>query len=97
MIRLNNKEILERLAFLNQSWELKSDSIEREFVFKDFVQAFAFMTSVAANAETLNHHPDWTNVYNKVTIELTTHDAGGLTVLDFELASIIDKINVTIN
>lgn len=97
MICLNKVEIAERMAFLDQSWELKSDSIEREFVFKDFVQAFAFMTSVAANAETLNHHPYWTNVYNKVTIELTTHDAGGLTVLDFELASIIDKINVTIN
>ncbi|OYZ01377.1 MAG: 4a-hydroxytetrahydrobiopterin dehydratase [Sphingobacteriia bacterium 28-36-52] len=96
MIRLNNKEILERLAFLDQSWELKSDSIEREFVFKDFVQAFAFMTSVAANTETLNHHPYWSNVYNKVTITLSTHDVSGLTELDFELASIIDKINVTI-
>lgn len=65
-------------------------AIVREFVFADFVQAFAFMTRVALEAERRNHHPDWSNVYNRVTIALTTHDAGGLTERDFELARAID-------
>lgn len=64
--------------------------IARDFVFADFVQAFAFMTRVALEAEKRNHHPDWANVYNRVTIALTTHDAGGLTERDFDLARAID-------
>ncbi len=65
-------------------------AIVREFVFPDFVRAFAFMTQVALEAEKRNHHPDWSNVYNRVTIALTTHDAGGLTERDFALARAID-------
>lgn len=65
-------------------------AIVREFAFPDFVHAFAFMTRVALEAEKRNHHPDWSNVYNRVTIALTTHDAGGLTERDFELARAID-------
>lgn len=68
----------------------KRRAIVREFVFRDFVQAFAFMTRVALEAERRNHHPDWSNAYNRVTIALTTHDAGGLTERDFELARAID-------
>ncbi len=68
------------------------DRIRREFVFEDFQQAFAFMTRVAALAEELNHHPDWRNSYNRVEIELTTHDLGGLSGLDVEMARRIDEI-----
>ena len=64
----------------------------REFAFKDFVTAFSFMTSIALLAEQINHHPDWSNVYNKVTIKLSTHDVGGLSERDFELAKLIDNI-----
>jgi 4a-hydroxytetrahydrobiopterin dehydratase len=95
MICLNKDEISKKLLNIASSWQLKNDSIIQEFIFKDFVQAFAFMTSIAAYAEKLNHHPNWSNVYNKVTIELSTHDAGGLTDLDFELALEIDKISFT--
>lgn len=68
------------------------DRIRREFVFEDFQQAFAFMTRVAAVAEELNHHPDWRNSYNRVEVELTTHDLGGLSGLDVEMARRIDEI-----
>ena len=64
----------------------------RKFAFKDFVTAFSFMTSIALLAEQINHHPDWSNVYNKVTIKLSTHDVGGLSERDFELAKLIDNI-----
>ena len=66
------------------------DAIAREFVFADFVQAFGFMTQVALAAERLGHHPEWFNVYDRVDIVLTTHDAGGLTALDIELARCAD-------
>lgn len=66
--------------------------IRREFVCENFQQAFAFMTRVAALAEELNHHPDWRNSYNRVEIELTTHDLGGLSGLDVEMARRIDEI-----
>lgn len=84
-------EISEHLGSLN-SWTLEGSSIRKEFKFKDFVAAFGFMTQVAMEAEKSNHHPDWQNVYNKVVITLSTHDAGGLTELDFKLAKQIDKI-----
>jgi len=69
-------------------WTLDANqlSISREFVFADFVQAFAFMSAVALQAEKRNHHPEWFNVYHKVRIVWTTHDAGGLTQNDFDMA-----------
>ncbi len=69
-------------------WDLSQDglSIGRIFVFKNFSQAFAFMTRVALAAEKMDHHPEWSNVYKTVTVRLTTHDAGGLTELDLALA-----------
>ena len=69
-----------------------SDAISHAYKFKDFSEAFGFMTRVALAAESAGHHPEWSNVYNKVTIVLTTHDAGGLTEKDMALAKAIDKI-----
>lgn len=85
-------EIEENLKQL-KDWELKDASIHKNFKFRDFVSAFGFMTQVAIQAEKLNHHPEWKNVYNTVSITLNTHDAGGLTELDFKLAKLIDKIS----
>lgn len=75
-------------------WRVNADgtAIARQFRFADFSQAFGFMTRVALAAETLDHHPDWSNVYRTVDITLSTHDAGGLTELDFTLAAKIDAI-----
>jgi 4a-hydroxytetrahydrobiopterin dehydratase len=79
--------------FLNlNGWNITSNILSKEITFKNFTQAFGFMTQVALEAEKLDHHPDWTNTYNKVLINLSTHDAGGLTELDFKLAKKIDKI-----
>ncbi len=66
------------------------DGIRRTFTFADFVEAFGFMTRVALLAEKADHHPEWTNVWNRVDIRLTTHDAGGLTLKDFALAGLVD-------
>ncbi len=74
-------------------WIFKHKGIEKSFQFKDFVQAFGFMSSVAMLAERANHHPEWVNVYNKVDIRLSTHDAGGLTDKDFDLARQIEELN----
>lgn len=73
-------------------WIEENNQLKRIFEFKDFVEAFGFMTKVALHAEKLNHHPEWSNVYNKVTIVLTTHDAGNIvTEKDRELAKLIDR------
>lgn len=74
------------------AWELRDDRIVRTFTFDDFAAAFAFMTRCAAVAEKLDHHPEWSNVYNRVTVELTTHDAGGLTELDIRFAEQADAL-----
>lgn len=74
-------------------WKEENNQLIREFQFKDFVEAFSFMTKVAIVAEKANHHPEWTNVYNRLTIRLSTHDAGNtVTDKDRELASTIDKL-----
>lgn len=75
-------------------WRLLADrdAIARDFVFKDFSAAFGFMTQVALLAEKQDHHPEWSNVWNKVSITLTTHDAGGLSVRDVKMAQAIDAL-----
>ena len=73
-------------------WSLENDTITKEFAFKDFAQAIGFMTAAATVAEKLNHHPEWTNVYNKVTVRLTTHDLSGLSELDFQLARRMNEL-----
>jgi 4a-hydroxytetrahydrobiopterin dehydratase len=74
-------------------WEEKNNQLGKDFTFKDFVHAFAFMTRVAFIAEKMNHHPNWSNVWNKVSISLNTHDAGDVvTEKDRKLAEAIDKV-----
>lgn len=75
-------------------WALSADgkSIRRELVFADFNAAFGFMTRVALKAEAMDHHPEWRNVYNRVDIVLTTHDAGGLTARDMALAAFVESV-----
>lgn len=86
----SEEEVKPRLVFL-EGWSFQDDGIEKTYEFRDFISAFSFMTRVAIEAEKMSHHPEWSNVYNKVVIRLTTHDAGGLTDSDFKLAEIIDK------
>jgi 4a-hydroxytetrahydrobiopterin dehydratase len=83
-------QIQENLSTL-QGWIVKENSLQKDFKFTNFIEAFGFMTRVALHAEKLNHHPDWKNVYNTVSIRLNTHDAGGITALDFKLATLIDN------
>lgn len=95
-VRIEPDRARELLAALPQ-WRVdakRGGTITREFSFSDFVQAFAFMTQVALVAEKRNHHPEWSNIYNRVTITLTTHDAGGLSMNDIELARLIDRAGV---
>jgi 4a-hydroxytetrahydrobiopterin dehydratase len=73
-------------------WSLNSDKLYCKCVFADFVEAFGFMSRVALHAERMDHHPEWSNVYNRVEIYLTTHDAGGITERDFELAQRISRL-----
>ena len=89
--RTNEAAIAAALAAL-PGWERRGESLWREFTFADFAAAFAFMTKVAVVGEQLGHHPDWRNVYRRVQISLTTHDAGGLTDLDFALARRCDEL-----
>jgi len=76
-----------------ENWYTENGKLTREFIFKDFITAFGFMTQVAIIAEKMNHHPEWFNVYNKVIIKLCTHDAGGaITDKDHKLAEAINKV-----
>ena len=84
--KLTEVEITARLTNL-PGWAIVDGKLHREFQFKDFVSAFAFMTAVALVAESKNHHPEWSNVYNKVVIDLTTHDVHGISAQDFDLAT----------
>jgi 4a-hydroxytetrahydrobiopterin dehydratase len=89
--KLSSEEITVRLAQL-EGWGLAAGKLKRELQFPDFVGAFGFMTRAALVAERMNHHPEWSNVYGRVVIELTTHDAGGLTELDFALAKHMNEL-----
>lgn len=91
--RLSEQEIENRMAQLGtvsgQAWELKNSKLHISIKFADFVAAFAFMTAAAMHAEKMDHHPEWSNVYNRVEIDLTTHEAGGITELDFKMAELM--------
>lgn len=96
MISMSESMIDTSLQDLNKDsdnlWAIKEEKLYREFKFHDFVSAFGFMTKVAILAEKANHHPEWSNIYNKVVIKLTTHEAGGISKKDFDLAYEIEKL-----
>lgn len=89
---LSEEEIKNHLIKLH-GWTVENNKLHKEFKFKTFIEAFGFMASVALIAEGMNHHPEWCNVYNNVIIDLTTHDAGGMSSLDFEFAEKVDKLS----
>ncbi len=90
--RLGSEEIERGLEELPH-WTIDDDKLFREFVFSDFVDAFAFMTKSAIAIEKVNHHPEWFNVYNKVRVHLTTHEADGISQRDFDLAKTLDALS----
>ncbi len=89
--KLSETEIDKQLSGL-VGWRVANGKLNKTIEFATFVQAFGFMAQVALEAEKMNHHPEWKNVYNKVTIDLVTHDVGGMSNYDFQLAKIIDAI-----
>ncbi len=91
MMRLSQIDIDEHLKNL-PGWSVENEKLHKEFQFESFNQAFGFMTRAAMEIEKMNHHPEWFNVYNRITIELTTHDAGGITKNDVNLAKILNSL-----
>jgi 4a-hydroxytetrahydrobiopterin dehydratase len=89
--KLSEKEIAGELQKLH-GWAIKDGALHRTFEFADFSEAFGFMARVALAAEAMNHHPDWSNVWNKVVVNLSTHSIGGLSNFDFELAAKMQKL-----
>jgi 4a-hydroxytetrahydrobiopterin dehydratase len=92
MKKYNQDEISEKINSLN-NWVFEDGFLKKTFIFQNFSESFAFIARVALLAEALNHHPDWSGIYNKVTIKLTTHDIGGLSEIDFKFAENIEKFN----
>ena len=90
--KLTDAEINAQLEEIS-GWTVENEKLHKEFQFDSFVEAFGFMVRVALIAESMNHHPEWFNVYNRVTVDLATHDAGGISALDFELAKKIDALS----
>jgi 4a-hydroxytetrahydrobiopterin dehydratase len=88
---LSASELEKAIADL-PNWSLENKKLHRQFQFPSFVEAFGFMSSVALVAESMGHHPEWFNVYNRVTVDLTTHDAGGITNLDLDLAKKMEQL-----
>ncbi len=91
MPKLSDAEITEALG-PRAGWTIVGGKLHREYQFPDFVHAFGFMATAAIAIEKMNHHPEWFNVYNRVRVDLTTHDAGGITSKDFELAALLDSL-----
>ena len=95
-VKLDAESIARALSELNDSaaspWGLVDGKLHKDFQFKDFVEAFGFMSRVALVAESMDHHPEWSNVYSRVVVDLSTHDVAGITTLDFTLASRIEGL-----
>jgi 4a-hydroxytetrahydrobiopterin dehydratase len=87
---LSTAEITQQLNQI-AGWEVKDSKLHRQFQFANFAQAFGFMASMAVVSESMGHHPEWFNVYNKVNVDLTTHDAGGITQKDLDWATQANK------
>jgi 4a-hydroxytetrahydrobiopterin dehydratase len=88
---LTEAELASALSTLD-GWSIRAGKLHREFAFEDFTRAFGFMASVATVAQAMNHHPEWSNVYGRVVVDLTTHDSGGITHSDVELARRMDAL-----
>jgi 4a-hydroxytetrahydrobiopterin dehydratase len=91
MRKFSDPELKKALAVL-KGWTVVSGKLHKEYKFADFIHAFGFMATAALAIEKMEHHPEWFNVYNRVTVDLTTHDAGGITSKDAELAKTLDEI-----
>jgi len=91
MQKLSDAEIKAALGQI-PSWQVANGKLHREYKFPDFIHAFGFMATAAIAIEKMNHHPEWFNVYNRVTVDLTTHDAQGITSKDIELAKLLEEI-----
>ena len=91
MNRLSDEQIKTELTGLS-GWSVVNGKLHKDFVFDDFVEAFGFMTRAAIHIEKMNHHPEWFNVYNKLSVDLTTHDAGGITQNDIVLARTLNSL-----
>ncbi len=91
MIKLSQTEIDKELEDLS-GWNMVNNKLHKEFLFDDFNQAFDFMTRASIEIEKINHHPEWSNVYNRITVDLTTHDVGGITQNDINLAKILNSL-----
>ncbi len=92
MFRLTEEQIKTELQGL-QGWSIVNGKLHKDFVFDDFIEAFGFMCKAAIHIEKMNHHPEWFNVYNKITVDLVTHDAGGITQNDVSLARTLNSLN----
>ncbi|MBP0119295.1 MAG: 4a-hydroxytetrahydrobiopterin dehydratase [Nitrosarchaeum sp.] len=91
MMRLSSESIDLELKNL-KGWTVVNNKMHKEFEFNDFIDTFGFMTRAAIHIEKMNHHPEWFNVYNRLVVDLTTHDAGGITVNDINLAKILNSL-----
>jgi 4a-hydroxytetrahydrobiopterin dehydratase len=89
--RISEENASARLREID-AWTIEDGKLTREFVFRNFVEAFGFMTRAALEAEKADHHPEWFNVYKKVRVQLTTHECGGISERDFRLARVMDKL-----
>jgi len=90
-MKLSSEQISEELKNL-PGWSVKDEKLHKDFEFGDFNEAFGFMTRAAMEIEKMNHHPEWFNVYNKLSVDLMTHDAGGITENDIQLAKILNSL-----
>jgi len=91
LAKLSDEQIKKELVNL-PGWNIVNGKLHKDFVFKDFIGAFGFMSTAALHIEKMNHHPEWFNVYNKLKVDLTTHDAGGITQNDIDLARILNSL-----
>ena len=92
LAKLSDEQIKKELANL-PGWSVVNGKLHKEFTFKSFIEAFGFMTTAALHIEKMNHHPEWFNVYNKIKVDLVTHDAGGITQNDIDLAGTLNSLS----
>jgi 4a-hydroxytetrahydrobiopterin dehydratase len=90
-VKLAHQEVTSALERLS-GWTIQNEKLHRDYKFSDFAHAFGFMATAAVLIEKINHHPEWSNVYNRVSVDLTTHDVGGITQRDLELAELLEGV-----